>query len=953
MQRFLPLLKKFPWLKYFLNLIRRFNFWSLDEIVNSGNILLAQGKFAEALEKYNQAIALYPNHASAYYYRGNAFAVGEQLQEATQDYQQAIALGFNEEELHFNYGKVLAQQERWDEAFEQYQQAIPLQPRWVDAFWLLGNALLNQSQFNKAAAIYKKVLTLEPERAEVYFNLANALNNQGQLEEAIENYKNAIALQPEWVDPHLYLAEAFKALGHLEQAKECFESAIALQPERADSHFNLGNILFHQGKLERAIESYQSAIALQPEWVEPHLYLAEAFKAQEQLEQAQKCFESAIALQPDKADSHFNLGNILSHQGKLNEAIESYQSAIALQPEWVDPHRCLGELFFSQSNWENAAQSWYRVLVLQPPVAETHFKLGHSLLNLGKHQKAIEQYQKVIALQPNWSVAYFYRGNALEFDGQLSKAIQDYQKAITLGLKEVDSRIDLKSALPNPEGIDRQIEQKHPRISPDLFDVFLQIGSILECQSLWEQAAQKYQLCTVLSLDAAEAHFRLGNMLEKLYYSDIESDEAMPSFERAIAHWKQAFTLKNDWLEAYYKAGDNLLIIGRKNEALAIYQKAAEVQKKLAKEKLLDKIDLRLILCIPNGIGHITLLDYYVKMGILGWRTSCRTAVLVPPDKMVNPCFLNYWSPYIKIISDPDTIQEFTPIAQYLEERINVVGFRQGQAQAVDQLIAEVEKQWHEEKRAPLLTLSDSDTHRGWNCLQKLGVPKDAWFVCLHVRESGYTGDKDRPPNNHRNADIQTYLLAIQTIVEQGGWVIRIGDPTMKPLPPMKQVIDYAHSEMKSDWMDVFLCACCHFYLGTASGPCMIPPAFGIPCALTNYNPIVARPFYFNNLYIPKLYWSIPEKRYLTFEEIWSSFLAENFHSNFYLAQGIQFIDNTSDEIKDLVLEILEQLDGKLTYTLENDSLQSQFNRLGKTHGSYGFNSRVGRAFLQKHLHLL
>src|SRR5256885_8476241 len=59
---------------------------------------------------------------------------------------------------------------------------------------------------------------------------------------------------------------------------------------------------------------------------------------------------------------------------------------------------------------------------------------------------------------------------------------------------------------------------------------------------------------------------------------------------------------------------------------------------------------------------------------------------------------------------------------------------------------------------------------------------------------------------------------AVQEITRRGGWVVRLGDPTMEPFPPTPAVIDYAHSRLKSPATDVFLCGACRFFIGVASG---------------------------------------------------------------------------------------------------------------------------------------
>ena len=56
-----------------------------------------------------------------------------------------------------------------------------------------------------------------------------------------------------------------------------------------------------------------------------------------------------------------------------------------------------------------------------------------------------------------------------------------------------------------------------------------------------------------------------------------------------------------------------------------------------------------------------------------------------------------------------------------------------------------------------------------------------------------------------------------------GGWVIRIGDSNLSPLPALANFFDYCRSEMRADWMDIFLLANCRFMLGTNSGPCFVP----------------------------------------------------------------------------------------------------------------------------------
>jgi hypothetical protein len=108
-------------------------------------------------------------------------------------------------------------------------------------------------------------------------------------------------------------------------------------------------------------------------------------------------------------------------------------------------------------------------------------------------------------------------------------------------------------------------------------------------------------------------------------------------------------------------------------------------------------------------------------------------------------------------------------------------------------------------------------------------MPEGAWFVGLHVREG-----TDRM-HDVRNSDISTYRLAVEEIAKRGGWVLRMGDRSMRPWP---NTIDYAHSAERKDWMDVFLWAEGRFFIGTGSRPQLIPQTFGKPVAIANWGPL-------------------------------------------------------------------------------------------------------------------
>ncbi len=352
--------------------------------------------------------------------------------------------------------------------------------------------------------------------------------------------------------------------------------------------------------------------------------------------------------------------------------------------------------------------------------------------------------------------------------------------------------------------------------------------------------------------------------------------------------------------------------------------------------------------------GHTALEPaLYVMTGLLGLRPNYTGVLLVPPQAIVNWSLLQYWRPYFKIVSHPVLMWFLRPLERHplLTYNTYYVRFPGRRHVAIDPAIYPIQTQYETIYGGkPLLTLSHSDSERGWRCLEDLGIPRGAWFVCLHVREAGYLGDYDRPI---RNSDVMTYLLAVEAIVQRGGWVIRMGNPTMKPLPFLDQVIDYAHSDVRSQWMDVFCLSTCKFYLGSNSGPSEVSFVFGVPCTNANVAPMKHGMCSSRELFIPKLYWAESEARYLTFAEVLRSPLRDAYYQQDFESAGVVLINNTQEEIRDLVVERLDRLDGTTHYTLEDQQLQEYYQSLLATDLLYQTSSCVGRDFLRKYKWLL
>jgi putative glycosyltransferase (TIGR04372 family) len=124
--------------------------------------------------------------------------------------------------------------------------------------------------------------------------------------------------------------------------------------------------------------------------------------------------------------------------------------------------------------------------------------------------------------------------------------------------------------------------------------------------------------------------------------------------------------------------------------------------------------------------------------------------------------------------------------------------------------------------------------------LEAAGLGSADRIVTLHCREAGF---RAAGQSSLRDVDVATYLPALARLVERGYCIVRLGDSSMTPLPPMEGVFDYAVSPLKSEELDGLLPGIARFHIGSSSGLSLVPLLYGTPCLFLNWHPIDLLPW--------------------------------------------------------------------------------------------------------------
>jgi len=272
---------------------------------------------------------------------------------------------------------------------------------------------------------------------------------------------------------------------------------------------------------------------------------------------------------------------------------------------------------------------------------------------------------------------------------------------------------------------------------------------------------------------------------------------------------------------------------------------------------------------------------------------------------------------------------------------------------------------WRNAFTTPLAAALPSHISRSCEAVAlEMGLSAEEPFVCIHIRETGFYGKTEGPGKLSRNGVVKNYLPAIRLLTNQGYTVVRLGDSSMTPAPPIEGLVDYPFSGEKSDEMDLWLIENCRFFIGGNSGPMEIAKLFQKPIVMTDiFDFLRGYPTKRGDIGILKHFFSIREERFLSTREAIHLQLSEGTGllrpSSDYL-----FVENSSDEITDLLIEFLEarkQKECARPSTLQLEVLARRRNLDGLVELSkspmesasirvalLGFDGMIGRTFLER-----
>jgi tetratricopeptide (TPR) repeat protein len=308
-----------------------------------------------------------------------------ELAEAIEFYEQAIALDGTKPEFFIRLINLLVEQDRAQEAVEKAEQATILAPE-------------NDDVWTASASAYLANGDRLSDRGDV--GGANI-----QYATAFQSAAKAIGINPENATAHALAAAGLVLQGNADlyaQAQELADTAIFLEPENPIARLYMATVFTYQGLYPAALEQYQLGLQTDPTNADLHIGLAYNYYGDGRISDAIISFEDALAADPDNASAYDGLAHMYIQLGDAPLAEQNALEAVALNPNIARAQGRLGEAFFRQNNYLNAIPPLEEAVDLYGRTTELNARFFNMLAtayirnSLNDCPKAVPLFQQVL-----------------------------------------------------------------------------------------------------------------------------------------------------------------------------------------------------------------------------------------------------------------------------------------------------------------------------------------------------------------------------------------------------------------------------------------------------------------------------------------------------------------------------------------------------------------------------
>ena len=458
----------------------------VEALVNQAMAKHDMNDFRGSLADAQAALAIDPDHATAWTEVGNAYAGLGDSERAIAAYNRALELRPDSIATRQNLAYMLADLGQTRRALQIINEAIRLDARQPYSFVTRAHVQQAIGDYGAAYEDYAEALRINPDAYIAYVNRGVLYSSQGQLQKAIADFSRGIELSPNTVEAWVGRAHCQRDLGHIDEALSDYSRCLELEPAHMEARVNRGQLLFTRGDAAGALADYEIAQKNYPDhpavWINYGVMLFDMGER----ERAEAAVRKGMALLPPDeaaaweahlrnwmkdrpappggelptaASSALARASNLMEQGLPDEAMRQIELAARLAPDHPIMLEMRGRCLHLLKRYEESYRELTRCIELangDPTItADALCDRSRACIGMNDFQGAIDDAKEAVRISPDYHGAQYALANALANAGRKAEALKAADRAVELSDQDPELlclRGNLRSDLGDPAG---------------------------------------------------------------------------------------------------------------------------------------------------------------------------------------------------------------------------------------------------------------------------------------------------------------------------------------------------------------------------------------------------------------------------------------------------------------------------------------------------------------------
>jgi tetratricopeptide (TPR) repeat protein len=376
--------------------------FSASLLFKKADLLLANRKYAEALEILEKAELLDANDLNLYILKTDAYLALDKQEKAVALLEAAIAHFEGEEkiELLFELADVYDDYEEFDKVFDCLMLILKEEPTNEEALYKICFWTDFTGRNEESIRLHLKIIDQHPYNELAWFNLGAAYQGLKLYEKAIDAYQYSLVIDEKFDYAYRNIGDAFIRLKKYKEAIEALEKVLELSKPEEVIYEAIGHCYDRLRNYAQARFNYRKASHLNPDDSKLFYKIACTYYNEGQWASTAKQLESALKIHRHQFEYNLLMGEAKLQMAHVKEAIQYFSNAVRIKPKnsggWEALIRCLYQSEF----YTEARQQVIAAMEITNRKPLFLFYLTAVLLALGKTKEALLYLETAMQTSP-------------------------------------------------------------------------------------------------------------------------------------------------------------------------------------------------------------------------------------------------------------------------------------------------------------------------------------------------------------------------------------------------------------------------------------------------------------------------------------------------------------------------------------------------------------------------